>query len=155
MNKRVAVSIAFAVVFMAALVASLGVTTSPAAQGAPLAIPTPVSVTRPAADKWITFTPFNAVALAADSTVCQEVADFSVADVLYVIDQGTTNTITLTTKWGVGDQTNLATGINVVASNAADATDMQQVQLFGRYFCLLADVTNTNPVTVTVQVIAK
>jgi hypothetical protein len=32
---------------------------------------------------------------------------------------------------------------------------MQQVQLFGRYFCLLADVSNSNTVTVTAKAIAK
>jgi hypothetical protein len=60
----------------------------------------------------------------------------------------------LTSKWSV-DGTITASGVNVVASNVADATDIAQLQVFGKYFCILADVTNTNPVTVTAQVIAK
>lgn len=76
----------------------------------------------------------------------------------YTIDQtlkdSIMNTTTLTTKWSVDGGT-LVSGVNVVASNVADATDMQQVQTFGRYFCLLADVSNTNPVTVTAKAFSK
>lgn len=156
MNKRVLFSIIGAVLCVAMVFASIGVGTSPAALSAPLAAPTPVSVTRPANNQaFITWTPFSATVLTADSTVCQEIAKYSVADILYSIDQGTTNTTTLTAKWGVADTTTLATGISIVAANVADATDMQQMALFGRYFCILADVTNTEPLTLTVQAIAK
>lgn len=159
MSKRIVpMTIVAALVLVAMLFGSISMATQPTALGAPLAGPTPVSVTRPSSGEkaaYITFTPFNATALTADTTVCQDIGNFSVADVLYVIDQGTTNTTTLTAKWGVGDTTNLATGVNVVATNTADATDMQQIQLFGRYLCLLADVTNANAVTVTAQVIAR
>ena len=71
-----------------------------------------------------------------------DVGRYTIADVQYTIDQGTTNTTTLTTKWSVDGGT-LVSGVNVVASNAADATDMQQVQLFGRYFCLFARCGNS------------
>lgn len=158
MSKRTIFSIVTALVLVAMLLTSIGAAFTPMAQGAPLAGPTPVSVTRPAASEknpWITITPFNATVLTADTTAtCADVANFNVADVLYSIDQTDVNTITLTTKWSI-DGTITATGVNVVAANAADATDMQQVQLFGRYLCVLADVTNSNPVTVTVQVMAR
>lgn len=127
-----------------------------AALAAPAAAPTPVSVTRPGGDgSFVTFDLFNAAAIAADTTsTCVDVGRYTIADVQYTIDQGTTNTTTLTTKWSVDGGT-LVSGVNVVASNAADATDMQQVQLFGRYFCLFADVSNSNTVTVTAKAIAK
>lgn len=128
---------------------------SPAA-AAPLAAPTPVSVTRPSSEaSAITFNPFSAQAVAADTTsTCFDVSKFAVIDALYSIDQGDTNTVTLTTKWSI-DGTTTASGVALVSANAADATEMQQLQVFGKYFCVLADVANTNPVTITVQAIAK
>jgi hypothetical protein len=78
----------------------------------------------------------------------------SVVDVLYVIDQADVNTVTLTSKWSI-DGTTTVSGVNLVASNSADASDMTQLQVFGRYFCILADVANTNAVTITAQAIAK
>lgn len=144
-----------AVVLVMAVLFGLSLNTAPAVLGAPAAAPTPVSVTRPAGEGFITFTPFNAAVLTADTTAsCADIGKYSVADVLYSIDQGTVNTTTLTTQWSI-DGTTLATGINVVATNAADATDMTQVQVFGRYLCLLANVTNSNPITITAQVLAK
>lgn len=143
------------VLVLVSLLAVAFVQAAQAAQPAPAAGPTPVSVTRPAADGVITFNPFSARAVAADTTsTCFDVGDHAVIDALYQIDQADVNTVTLTTKWSI-DGTLAASGVNLVASNAADATDMQQVQVFGRYFCVLADVTNTNPVTITVQAIAK
>jgi hypothetical protein len=126
------------------------------AAAAPLAMPTPVSVSRPAgANDFITFDLFNASAIAADTTsTCVDVGQYGLVDVQYTIDQGTVNTTTLTTKWSVDGGT-LISGVNLVASNAADASDMQQAQIFGRYFCILADVTNTNAVTITAKAIAK
>lgn len=126
-----------------------------AATAAPLAIPTPASVTRPAGDGFVTVAPWTATAITEDTTSsCYDVAKFSVVDVLYSIDQGTVNTTTLTARWSI-DGSTLVDGVNIVASNAADATDMQQLQTFGRYFCVLANVTNSNAVTLTVQAIAK
>lgn len=140
---------------LVAVLASVSLLPQAPAAAAPAAIPTPVSVTRPSGDGVITFNPFSAEAVTADTTsTCFDVGDYSIVDVLYVIDQGTTNTLTLTSKWSI-DGTTTASGVNLVASNAADATDMTQLQVFGRYFCVLADVANTNPVTVTVQAIAK
>jgi len=130
-----------------------------AATAAPMAVPTPVSVTRPAGDGYVTVAPFSAAVLDEDTTsTCYDVARFSVVDVLYSIDQtivaSTANTLTLTSQWSI-DGVTLVNGVNIVASNAADATDMAQLQTFGRYFCVLANVSNTQDVTLTVQAIAK
>lgn len=147
-------AVTVALVLAVAFLGMLGMTAAPAT-AAPAAAPTPVSVTRPASDTYITFNPFSAQTVAADATsTCFDVAQYSVIDALYSIDQGTTNTVTLTSKWSI-DGTTTASGVNLVASNAADATDMTQLQVFGRYFCVLADVANTNTVTITVQAIAK
>ena len=129
------------------------------AVAAPMAIPTPVSVTRPVGDGYASFNPMTAEVIAEDTTsTCYDVAKYSVVDVLYSIDQtilaSGANTVTLTSKWSI-DGTTLVDGVNIVASNAADATDMAQLQTFGRYFCVLANVSNAQDVTVTVQAIAK
>jgi hypothetical protein len=153
--KGVIGGIAGGVLVLALLVGVMVGDGSLGVQAAPAAGPTPVSVTRPGDGSFITFDLFNNAAITADTTsACVDVGRFVVADVQYTIDQGTTNTTTLTTKWSVDGGT-LVSGVNVVASNAADATDMQQVQLFGRYFCLLADVANSQTVTITAKAIAK
>jgi hypothetical protein len=123
---------------------------------APAAIPTPASVTRPAGDGFVTFNPFSGTpSITTDTTsTCFDVGGRSVIDVLYVIDQTDVNTVTLTSKWSI-DGTTTVSGINLVAANAADASDMVQLQVFGRYFCILADVSNTNAVAITAHAIAK
>lgn len=153
--RKSTLSVVAALVLFALALAAFGGTGGGAAVAAPAAAPTPVSVTRPAGDGYVTVAPFSASAIAADTTsTCYDVAKYSVVDVLYSIDQGTTNTTTLTSKWSI-DGTTLVSGVNIVASNAADATDMAQLQVFGRYFCVLANVANAETVTVTVQAIAK
>ena len=153
--KSKAITTATVALLLVMALIGLNLNMAPAVLGAPAAAPTPVSVTRPAGEGYVTFTPFNAAVVTADTTAsCADVGPYSVADVLYSIDQGTTNTTTLTAKWSI-DGSTLATGVNVVAANAADATDMTQLQVFGKYLCVLADVANSNPITITVQVLAK
>lgn len=159
MNSKRTIVLTVVVALMVFALALTALSGGGAATAAPMAIPTPVSVTRPAGDGYITVAPFSAQVLTEDTTsTCYDVAKFSVVDVLYSIDQTivaeTANTTTLTTKWGIDNTTTVA-GVNIVASNAADATDMAQVQVFGRYFCVLANVSNSQNVTVTVQAIAK
>lgn len=159
MNSKRTIVLTVVVALMVFALALTALSGGGAATAAPMAIPTPVSVTRPAGDGYITVAPFSAQVLTEDTTsTCYDVAKFSVVDVLYSIDQtivaDTANTTTLTTKWGI-DSTTTVAGVNIVASNAADATDMAQVQVFGRYFCVLANVSNSQNVTVTVQAIAK
>ncbi len=145
--------VASLVLFVLALTAIAG---GGAATAAPSLIPTPASVSRPASPATLqTFQSFAGTAITEDTTsACVDVGNKSVIDLLYVIDQGTTNTVTLTSRWSI-DGVTAVDGVAVVAANAADASDMVQLQVFGRYFCLLANVTNTNPLTITAQAIAK
>ncbi len=159
MNSKRTIVLTVVVALMVFALALTALSGGGAATAAPMAIPTPVSVTRPAGDGYITVAPFSAQVLTEDTTsTCYDVAKFSVVDVLYSIDQTVlasgANTTTLTTRWGI-DSTTTVAGVNIVASNADDATDMAQVQVFGRYFCVLANVSNSQSVTVTVQAIAK
>ena len=99
--------------------------------------------------------PLSARAITTHTTSsCYDVARAATVDAVYVIDQATTNTVTLYSMWSI-DGTTLVTGTALASSIAADTTDMTQVQVFGRWFCVRAMVTNTNTLTVTVQTIAK
>ena len=119
------------------------------ATAAPVMAPTPVAVTRPA------LTGYDIRAITTHTTSsCYDVARAATVDAVYVIDQATTNTVTLYSMWSI-DGTTLVTGTALASSIAADTTDMTQVQVFGRWFCVRAMVTNTNTLTVTVQTIAK
>ncbi len=143
-----------AVVLLALLLVPLG--TAKATIPQPLAIPTPV--TAPAhstalnAPEFPLF--FNAKPLAADTrSSCFEVPEYSIIDLQWLIDQtlvGTAaNTTTLKLQYS-NDDVNYVDGASFVSANAADAGDMQQYNLFGRYTCIYADVSNTQTVTVTV-----
>ena len=82
------------------------------------------------------------------------IANFELADVQYVIDQGTTNTVTLTLQLS-NNGVDWVTGTTLVAANAADASVLSQVPLFGKFARVLVDATNTNPLTVTVIGVGK
>lgn len=121
---------------------------------APLAAPTPVSVTQPVRTQPQLYTLMNAALTADTRGSCWELGVFSVADIQYTIDQSTTNTVTLKLQY-TNDQTTYTDGLSVVTDNAADASGMNQYPLFGRFTCLYADVTNTNTVTTTVTAWVK
>lgn len=120
----------------------------------PLAIPTPVTApahaSAPNAPEFPTF--FNVKPLTADERNCFEVPEYSIVDLQWQIDQTlvntTANTITLKLQYS-NDGTNFVDGASFVSANVADAGDMQQYNIFGRYTCVYADVSNALPVTVT------
>jgi hypothetical protein len=126
------------------------------ATAAPVAAPTPVAAVDRGAALPNVFTWFAGnSSIAADNTsACQDLSNYDTVDLYYKIDQGTVNTTTLTLKFG-NKETELVSGINIVAANVADANDMQQFQVFGKYMCVYADVGNTNPITITVNALAK
>ncbi len=152
--KRIFASVGVGVLVLALV---FGVLFQPqaAVQAAPQAAPTPVSVTRPAGDGVQVIEVWDAVAITADTTAtCVDIGAASVIDAQYQIDQTDVNTVTLTTQWSINGEL-ITDGADVVASNAADASDMVQVQAFGRYICPKADVSNTNAVTLTLYLVAK
>ena len=156
MSKRSFLSLALAALLVAMLGTTLHASVSSAPNAVPLAIPTPNgaverSNSSPQLVTWIS------AALTADQTsTCYESTFWDVADIYYSIDQGAgvPNTTTLTLKFG-NDTTNLVSGVNIVASNSADASDLQPFHLFGRFVCVAADVSNTNAVTITVNGLLK
>lgn len=154
--KAVRVSIVAVVALFVVAILMVGILAPQApVAAAPAAAPTPVSVTRPAVSEAQVYQIWAAQALTEDTTgACVDIGNASVLDAQYSIDQTTTNTVTLTTQWSINGSL-ITDGADFVASNAADASDMVQVAAFGRYLCAKADVTNSNPVTVTLYVLAK
>ncbi len=121
---------------------------------APLAAPTPVSVTHPQTIAPELFTLMNAAITADTRGTCVPMGAYNVADIEYTLDQSTTNTVTLTLQHTNGGVV-FADGATVVSNNAADANSMIQAPLYGRLSCLYADVSNTNTLTVTVTAWVK
>lgn len=152
--KRIFGVVAVGVLMLALLV---GVMLAPQGDvsAAPQAIPTPVSVTRPASAGVRVVEVWNTAPITADTTAsCIDIGTASVIDAQYQIDQTSVNTVTLTSQWSINGSL-IADGVDFVASNAADAGDMVQVQAFGRYVCPKADVTNTEVVTVSLYLALK
>jgi hypothetical protein len=155
----------FAPVFMAfalLLLAVVALTYIPAGRvdAAPAAIPTPVIVGF-SGDNTEIKTFWSAQRLIADGgSAVFEMPQAEALDIQYTIDQtvvvatSETNTTTLKLQFS-NDGTNWTDGVNVVASNATDVTNLLQFNNFGRYTRVFADVTNVNPVTFTVIAVAR
>lgn len=83
---------------------------------------------------------------------------YSLLDIQTTIDQtviGTAaNTTTLTLQFS-NDGANWTSGPALATSNTADATDLNQFANFGRYTRVNANVSNTQPITITVLAVAK
>lgn len=146
-----------------ALLMVLGVTaisfsTAQADIPGPLMAPTPVAVnagsgTGQAAVLW------TAKVITQDgATPSMSVLNYGKADVQYLFDQTAVaaagNTTTLKLQFS-NDGINWIDGIDVVAAKADDGGDMNQFAVFGSRMRVYADVSNANPVTVTVGVAAK
>ena len=151
MRRQIAWAVIVGVTLLALLLLSFG---TPASQAAPLAAPTPVAVTvKNPAPEFPVF--FDAKVLTADTrSSCFEVPDYSAIDLMTVIDQTDVNTVTLTLNFS-NNNLNFADGVAAVSANVADATALNQFLLFGRWTCLYADVSVTNPVTVTAIGVVK
>lgn len=97
---------------------------------------------------------FNTVAVTEDTRICQDLSAYRIADIQYVIDQNTTNTVTLKLQHS-NNNSNFTDGQNLVAANAADANALNRYDLYGKYNCVYADVANSNSLTLTVIVLPR
>jgi hypothetical protein len=136
-------------------VASVGVFAPavPSVQAAQLAAPTPQTFNKSKADNAVV-TWFDARAITADTRVCVDARNYDVADIQYVIDQGTTNTTTLKLQFS-NDKVHFTDGATLVSANAADADNLNRQLLYAKWACVLADVANSNTITITVLGVAK
>lgn len=131
------------------------------AQAAPNLAPTAVaSIHASAADGVAYFTLVSgSTARTADTNgPVISAPSYSLLDVQTTFDQtlvGTAaNTTTLTLQYS-NDGANWTNGPALATSNVADSTDLNQFANFGRYTRVNINVTNTNPVTITVLAVAK
>jgi len=150
-------TVAFVLLLVSFFVA-VALVPSSGTQAAPAAAPTPVAaVQRSPAPEFPLF--FNGKVLTADTrSSCFDVPDYAVVDLQWIVDQtivdAAANTTTLTLQWS-NDNANYVNGVAVASNVITDTDDLQQFQLFGRHACVYADVSNTNPVTLTVLGVVK
>lgn len=155
MNTNVKYALGAGIVTMVLLFAVMAAFApmSDVAVAAPAAAPTPVA-NYPAAD--YTFAVFQpATAITADTnTNWVPVERWSKGDFQTVIDQTNVNTVTVTLQFS-NDGVNIEDGAVLVSANAADADDLEQYFVFGRYARINYNVTNTNTVTVATTAVLK
>lgn len=126
-----------------------------AVEASPPAAPTPVVTgwNPSSAYKLVTFWDTQTITADGGSTVFA-LPEYTVLDYQYVIDQGTTNTVTLKLQHSNNGQ-HWTDGATLVSNNAADANALNQALNFGLFTRIYADVTNTNTLTITVTGLAK
>jgi hypothetical protein len=128
---------------------------TPSVQAGPMAAPTPVASINQSTQAASEVTWMSGVATTASGgSTAVLVTNWDYADLQYVIDQTDVNTVTLKLQFS-NDNVNWTDGATLVTDNAADAAALAQHAIFGKWARVYATVTNTNPVTVTVNAILK
>lgn len=159
MTKQQFSTVLVVVLLVGAIFGGLLVSSLPeVAEAAPAAAITPVSFSGQGGDNLkVTF--FNGN-VTADTRVCHDLSNFNKIDLQYVIDQTTTNTTTLNLQWSNNHNPASNTGhyeasATIVSGNTSDANGGNQFLTAGQWNCVLADVSNSNPVAITVLGVAK
>lgn len=160
MRRNFHLSIALMLVLIVALIFSIGGGQSiQPVSAAPAAAITPVAATSPVSgDTSAVLVFFDGEALTADTQRCRDLRGFRTLDLEYVVDQGETNTTTVTlehTNGAGADLTVNTTGQTVVSANAADADGLNRFDLYGIHTCVDVNVTNSETITWTVIGIAR
>ena len=160
MNSRKMYFLTGAVAIAVLALLLLGVAMAPvqAANPGPLAAPTPVSVNPSSGLARVLNIQPTKVFTQDTFTAQQDISSGSRADIQWVIDQtivaAAMNTATLTFQFS-NDGVNWVNGPAFVSGNFADVNDMQQYAMFGRYGRVFIDLSNNNPVTVTLAGLNK
>lgn len=131
------------------------VTPTPTVQAAVI---TPVAQTARGAESARVAQYFYSQRITQDTRVCFDLKDYETVDLQYQVDATLANATTVklqqTNIDPVNGPFNDAQTVATV-STPTDANTMTQLGLFGRWNCVLADVTNSNPITFTVVGVAK
>lgn len=147
--------LAVAFVLVGALFAGLLVGGADTMSAAPAAAPTPVTANSAANSTFANFLVSQPITADGGSFVVA-IERWEFADVQYVIDQGTdVNTTTLKLQFSNDGVNWTDAAAALVTANAADAANLDQRQLFGRFARVFVDVTNANTVTVTANMVGK
>ena len=98
---------------------------------------------------------FNKRKITATTRVCKDLSQYDVADIQWVVDEGTANSMTLKMQYTI-DGINFVDGpVLVASSNTSDVTNMGQYALFGLNTCAYIRVTNGNTITLSTLGVAK
>lgn len=153
--KRVGIWAAGAVLGLLFILSLLWVQPGPLHVQAAVITPISVNARGPEAARVAEY--FVSKVITADTRVCFDLSGYETIDLQYQVDATLANTTTVTTQ-----QTNISptagpfnTGAAVATVISADANTMLQTGAFGRWNCVLADVTNSNPITFTIIGVAK
>lgn len=122
-------------------------------QAAPFAAPTPKAYDNSNADPFVT-NYFISSTITADTEICKDLSHYDDIDLHYLINQNTVNTVTLKMRHGNLPAARVD-GESIVSANAADAQALVNKPLFGKWNCVNVDVTNSNPLTLSVTGVAK
>lgn len=153
-QKALPVLVLALVLFVAALLVPAVISGPGPVQAAPPAAPTPVANLVYSSDaNYFSFMADKAWAADGYSDPIT-LASFEWADWQYLIDHGTPNTTTVTIQYS-NDGQNWVNGPALISNSAADAGDIVRLPLFGRYTRLRVDVTNTQTVRLTANLLAK
>ena len=148
-------ALALALVLFAGLLVAM--TSGPVA-AAPAAAPTPISVSQSAKDNSEVAFMADVVLTADGNSASANIAKWQLTDIQYNIDQtladSVMNTTTLKLQFS-NDGANWTDGATIATSNVADASVLTQQAVFGKFARINADVSNANPVTVSVYAILK
>lgn len=87
--------------------------------------------------------------ITADTTVCKDVAQYKLATIQWVIDQGTVNTTTIKFR-ETNDGVNYWDQATLANANVADGAGNNQFVLTALKECMLVDVANGNAITITI-----
>lgn len=155
-KKRVAALALVMVALIWGMVSLYNVTPEPYVHAAVI---TPIAQTARGNDQARVAQFFVSRAITADTRICFDLKDYETMDLQYAAVTGLSNATTIKVQQTNIDPTagpfNDAQTIATVPSTPADANAMTQVGMFGRWNCVFADVTNTNPVTLTIIGVAK
>jgi hypothetical protein len=149
---RLAAAGAVAVVLLAAVLvfsAALSI------QAAPLAAPTPISISYNSDNTRYPLNWFVTEVITQDTaSAAIRLADYEALDIHYVIDQGETNTVTLKLQFS-NDNSNWVDGVSLVSASTTDQNALQPFHNFGIWTRLYADVATSDALTVTAIGVAK
>lgn len=131
---------------------------APAVVAAPPAAPTPVANIPGDSGRSLYINFQSALSMSTDTnTSGRLVQGYEYVDLQVTIDQTggeVPNTTTFTIQFS-NDNSNWDDGPAILSANATDTTDISRVMLFGRYARVKQDVTNGNPLTITLIGLAK
>ncbi len=152
--RRVGLSAIVGALVLAVLVLTALSFNTPTSQAAPLAAPTPITVSpRNVVPEFPTFFQTDVITVSTRSD-CFEVPDYGAVDLYWKLDMAAVNTTTLKLQYSMNNS-DYVDGLSFVSAAVADAESMNQYPIFGRWTCAYATLTTNDPVTLTVLGVVK